>query len=67
MAMLQGRDREKARIAAMVDALMAGPLAARVDAAILKPLAAAEAQTRSARASQAAATQVAFFTMVRGE
>ena len=66
-ACVQGRDHEKARLAALVDALMAGPLAARVDAAILQPLAAAEVQTRSARASQAAATQVAFFTMVRGE
>jgi len=64
---VQGRDHEKARIAALVDALMAGPLAARVEAAILQPLAAAEADMRSARASQAAATQVAFFTMVRGE
>lgn len=64
---VQGRDHAKARIAARVDALMASPLAARVDAAILRPLADAEAEMRTARASQAAATQVAFFTMVRGE
>ncbi len=66
-AYVQGRDHEKARIAALVDALMAGPLAARVDAAIIQPLASEEAGMRAARASQAAATQVAFFTMVRGE
>lgn len=66
-AYVQGRDHEKARLAALVDALMAGPLAARVDAAILQPLATAEAEMRATRASQAAATQVAFFTMVRGE
>jgi alpha-D-ribose 1-methylphosphonate 5-triphosphate synthase subunit PhnG len=66
-AYVQGRDHEKARIAALVDALMAGPLAARVDAAIIQPLACEEADMRAVRASQAAATQVAFFTMVRGE
>ncbi|HMB11812.1 phosphonate C-P lyase system protein PhnG [Saliniramus sp.] len=64
---VQGRDHAKARIAALVDALMAGPLAARVDAAIIRPLAAEEAEMRATRASQTAATQVAFFTMVRGE
>ena len=54
MAMCRGATARKRVLRQWSDALMAGPLAARVDAAILKPLAAAEAQTRSARASQAA-------------
>ncbi|MCC5977507.1 MAG: phosphonate C-P lyase system protein PhnG [Salinarimonas sp.] len=66
-AYVQGRDREKARIAALVDALMAGPHADHARKAILAPLATIETEARTARASRAAATQVDFFTMVRGE
>lgn len=64
---VQGRDKDKARLAALVDALMQTEAAARIRGAILTPLA-QEAQTRrTTRAEKAAATRVDFFTMVRGE
>jgi len=66
-AYVQGRDRDKARIAALVDALMQTGAAARLRAAVLEPLATARAEARRDRAGKAAATQVQFFTMVRGE
>ena len=66
-AMVQGRGKEKARIAALCDALMQTEAAPTVRAAILDPLA-QEAEARAAaRAARAAATRVEFFTMVRGE
>ncbi|MEX5729459.1 alpha-D-ribose 1-methylphosphonate 5-triphosphate synthase subunit PhnG [Rhodovulum iodosum] len=64
---VQGRDKEKARHAALVDALMQTGQADRVRAAILAPLAQEMAAARTARAAKAAATKVEFFTMVRGE
>ncbi|MBO9478542.1 phosphonate C-P lyase system protein PhnG [Shimia sp. R11_0] len=64
---VQGRDKQKAEIAALVDALMQGPEAAAVDAAILTPLGDELAEAKAARAEKAAATKVDFFTMVRGE
>jgi alpha-D-ribose 1-methylphosphonate 5-triphosphate synthase subunit PhnG len=66
-AWVQGRDRRKAEIAALIDALMQTAAAERLRAAVLAPLAKAEAARRAARARKAAATQVEFFTMVRGE
>lgn len=66
-AWVQGRDRTKAEAAALVDALMQTDAAARVRARVLEPLATAEAAARATRAGKAAATQVEFFTMVRGE
>jgi alpha-D-ribose 1-methylphosphonate 5-triphosphate synthase subunit PhnG len=66
-AWVQGRDREKARLAAMADALMQTDAAARVRAEVIAPLAASEAEARATRARKAAATKVEFFTMVRGE
>ncbi|MBT9382352.1 phosphonate C-P lyase system protein PhnG [Pseudooceanicola sp. CBS1P-1] len=66
-AMVQGRDREKAEIAARVDAGMQGAGAAGLRAALLAPLAQAEAQRARLRAAKADATRVDFFTMVRGE
>lgn len=66
-AHVQGRDKDQARRAALVDALMQGPRAAEVRAAVLAPLEAAETARRTARARKAAATKVEFFTMVRGE
>ncbi len=66
-ACVAGRDREKARIAALCDALMQTAAAEEVRARILTPLAARMAQARRARAAKAAATKVDFFTMVRGE
>jgi len=64
---VQGRDKQKAEIAALVDALMQGPEAAAVEAAVLEPLGGEMAEVKTARAEKAAATKVDFFTMVRGE
>lgn len=66
-AYVQGRDKEKARIAALVDALMQTGGAAALRAAVLDPLEAGLADRARARAARAAATRVEFFTMVRGE
>jgi alpha-D-ribose 1-methylphosphonate 5-triphosphate synthase subunit PhnG len=61
-----GRDTEKARLIAVIDALFQRE-PGRVEAAILRPLReAAEAVDRQRR-EQTAATRVEFFTMVRGE
>ena len=66
-AYVQGRDRDHARRAALVDALMQTDAAEDVRARILDPLGEEEASRRRARAARAAATKVEFFTMVRGE
>jgi len=66
-AYVQGRDRDHARQAALVDALMQTGRSAEIEARVLAPLAAEETARRSARAARAAATKVEFFTMVRGE
>jgi alpha-D-ribose 1-methylphosphonate 5-triphosphate synthase subunit PhnG len=64
---VQGRSRERARRAAMADALLQSERAAEVEARVISPLAAALAQARETRAAKAAATKVEFFTLVRGE
>lgn len=64
---VQGRGRDHALQAALVDALMQTAAADRVRAAVLDPLQSAEAARRTDRASRAAATKVDFFTLVRGE
>lgn len=66
-AVVQGRDRDHARRAAVVDALMQSDAAAAIREQVLAPLAEAEETTRRDRAEKAAATKVEFFTMVRGE
>lgn len=66
-AYVQGRDREKARIAALVDALMQTAAAPAIRAQLLDPLAEAEARRRRDTAARAAATKVEFFTVARGE
>ncbi|MCA8884795.1 MAG: phosphonate C-P lyase system protein PhnG [Rhodobacteraceae bacterium] len=66
-AYVQGRDKDKARVAALIDALMQGGDAARIDAGVLAPLRAEQAAARHRRAAKAAATKVDFFTLVRGE
>ena len=66
-AYVQGRDREHARRAATLDALLQTDAAADLRARVLTPLAEAEAKARASRAAKAAATKVEFFTMVRGE
>jgi alpha-D-ribose 1-methylphosphonate 5-triphosphate synthase subunit PhnG len=66
-AHVQGRDRDHARRAAVIDALMQGAGAADLRRDVLHPLAKEEAERRHARAARAAATRVEFFTLVRGE
>ena len=66
-AWVQGRDKDHARRAAVLDALLQTDGAAAIAAAILAPLAADEAARRAAAARKAGATRVEFFTMVRGE
>jgi len=66
-ATVQGRDRDHARRAALIDALWQGDSRAVVEAQVLNPLREAEALERSTRAAKAAATRVEFFTLVRGE
>lgn len=66
-AYVQGRDRDHARRAALVDALMQTDRAGDLAATVIAPLAADEAAARAQRAGKAAATRVEFFTLVRGE
>lgn len=64
---VQGRDREKARRAAVLDAMLQGPRGDELQGSVLAPLALRLAQVRQGRAAKAAATKVEFFTLVRGE
>lgn len=64
---VQGRDKAKAEIAALCDALMQTDAADRVRRDILAPLASEMDMRRQDRAGKAAATKVDFFTLVRGE
>ena len=66
-AYVQGRSRDHAERAAMVDALMQTDRAEMLRTEVLRPLQAEEALRREGRAAKAAATRVDFFTMVRGE
>lgn len=66
-AYVQGRNKAKAKQAALVDALMQTDAADAVRAAVLTPLQDARDLDRANRAAKAAATKVDFFTMVRGE
>ncbi|UUP17990.1 phosphonate C-P lyase system protein PhnG [Nitratireductor thuwali] len=63
-----GRAREKARVAAVIDALAQKPEnRARIADAILAPLRAEQREADGRRREETAATQVDFFTMTRGE
>jgi alpha-D-ribose 1-methylphosphonate 5-triphosphate synthase subunit PhnG len=63
-----GRDRAKARLIALCDALIqTRDRAGAVEAQIVAPLRAAMVARRARRAAEAAATRVDFYTMVRGE
>ena len=63
-----GRDREKARISATIDALwQRADMRAAVEDRIIAPLAAKAVQADAQRRAETAATRVDFFTMVRGE
>ncbi|MCL4105004.1 UNVERIFIED_CONTAM: hypothetical protein GTU68_018711 [Idotea baltica] len=64
---VQGRNKQKALRAALIDALMQTEAAAKTEAALLAPLRAEMSKRVSERAAKAAATKVDFFTMVRGE
>lgn len=63
-----GRDRKKAKLAAIADALWQDPAQRQtVETALVAPLRAAQGEAREKRRAETAATKVDFFTMVRGE
>jgi len=63
-----GRDRQKARMIALCDALVqSNGFADAVEAGVLAPLRAALISTQDRRAAETAATRVDFYTLVRGE
>jgi alpha-D-ribose 1-methylphosphonate 5-triphosphate synthase subunit PhnG len=63
-----GRDREKARLIALCDAMVqSDEFAATIEVTVVAPLRAAMGERRSRKAAEAAATRVDFYTMVRGE
>jgi len=63
-----GRDRDKAQMIALCDALVqSGQFAALVETKVIAPLRAARLAGQQQKAAQTAATKVDFYTMVRGE
>ncbi|MCA0058646.1 MULTISPECIES: phosphonate C-P lyase system protein PhnG [unclassified Mesorhizobium] len=63
-----GRDKQKAKLAAIADALWQDPAHRQtVETGLLGPLRAALTTAREKRRAETAATKVDFFTMVRGE
>ena len=63
-----GRDRQKAQMIALCDALIQTPdHAGAIEAEVLAPLRAAIVSERGRKAAETAATRVDFYTMVRGE
>jgi alpha-D-ribose 1-methylphosphonate 5-triphosphate synthase subunit PhnG len=64
VAYVAGRDRKKAELAAVADAMLQS---GRMPPGALQPLREAFAQQRRARSEAVAATRVDFFTLVRGE
>jgi alpha-D-ribose 1-methylphosphonate 5-triphosphate synthase subunit PhnG len=63
-----GRDRQKARMIALCDALIqSADHASTVETQVLAPLRATIAAGQSRKAAETAATRVDFYTMVRGE
>jgi alpha-D-ribose 1-methylphosphonate 5-triphosphate synthase subunit PhnG len=63
-----GRDRQKARMIALCDAMVqSDEFADAVEANVLAPLRAAMVSDRNRGAAEAAATRVDFYTLVRGE
>ena len=66
-AWVQGRDKDHARRAAVVDALMQTEAVHDIRRRVVAPLAEMARLKHLARADKAAATTVEFFTMVRGE
>ena len=63
-----GRDREKARMIALCDAMVqSGEFANAVETGVLAPLRAAVISMQDRKAAETAATRVDFYTLVRGE
>ncbi|MGU9982354.1 phosphonate C-P lyase system protein PhnG [Phreatobacter sp. HK31-P] len=62
-----GRDREKARLAALADALWQAPATQDAVEALLAPVRERLATEAACKRERAAATRVDFFTMVRGD
>jgi alpha-D-ribose 1-methylphosphonate 5-triphosphate synthase subunit PhnG len=63
-----GRDRRKARMIALCDALLqSDEFADAVEANVLAPLRSAMVSERDRKAAETAATRVDFYTLVRGE
>jgi alpha-D-ribose 1-methylphosphonate 5-triphosphate synthase subunit PhnG len=63
-----GRDKRRAELAALADALLQQPQRhPQLHARLVEPLAARLANARAAQRAQAATTRVEFFTMVRGD
>jgi alpha-D-ribose 1-methylphosphonate 5-triphosphate synthase subunit PhnG len=63
-----GRDRDKAKLIALCDALIqTDEHAATIETRVLAPLRAEQAAARQQKAEQTAATKVDFHTLVRGE
>jgi alpha-D-ribose 1-methylphosphonate 5-triphosphate synthase subunit PhnG len=63
-----GRDREKARLIALCDAMVqSAELAGAIETQVVAPLRAAMIEKRNRKATEAAATRVDFYTLVRGE
>ncbi|WP_114811823.1 phosphonate C-P lyase system protein PhnG [Paraburkholderia kururiensis] len=63
-----GRDKRRAELAALADALLQLPdRHAQLHAHLIEPLAARIAATRATREQKVASTRVEFFTMVRGD
>ena len=63
-----GRDRQKARLIALCDALIQTPdHAGAIETQVLAPLRATVISERNRKAAETAATRVDFYTLVRGE
>src|SRR6187551_457654 len=63
-----GRDREKARLIALCDAMVQSEeLAGAIETQVVAPLRAAMIERKNRSVAEAAATRVDFYTLVRGE
>jgi alpha-D-ribose 1-methylphosphonate 5-triphosphate synthase subunit PhnG len=64
---LLGRDHDKARLAAVCDALWQSERRDAIERSVLAPIRTRLERERAEKREQAAATRVDFFTLVRGE
>jgi alpha-D-ribose 1-methylphosphonate 5-triphosphate synthase subunit PhnG len=63
-----GRDREKAKLIALCDAMVqSAELAGTIETQVVAPLRAAMVERKNRKVAEAAATRVDFYTLVRGE